>query len=87
MLRAIQLSRSCVSEAGKVAPKVGAVVARDGVVLGEAFRGEQAEHNTLMELIGPATDAAWKPQTEIFADKEHLAPGQRSITSALTMRW
>ena len=43
MLRAIELSRSCVSEAGKVAPKVGAVVARDGVVLGEAFRGEQAE--------------------------------------------
>lgn len=43
MLRAIQLSRSCVSEAGKVAPKVGAVVARDGVVLGEAFRGEQAK--------------------------------------------
>lgn len=42
MQRAIELSRSCVSEAGKVAPKVGAVVARDGVVLGEAFRGEQA---------------------------------------------
>jgi pyrimidine deaminase RibD-like protein len=42
MLRAIELSRSCVSEAGKVVPKVGAVVARDGVMLGEAFRGEQA---------------------------------------------
>lgn len=42
MLRAIHLSRNCVSEAGKVAPKVGAVVARGGVVLGEAFRGEDA---------------------------------------------
>ena len=40
MLRTIGLARRCVSESGKVSPKVGALVARDGVVIGTAFRGE-----------------------------------------------
>jgi pyrimidine deaminase RibD-like protein len=42
MERAIALARQCEREPGKVSPKVGAVVARDGVVVGEAFRGELA---------------------------------------------
>jgi pyrimidine deaminase RibD-like protein len=42
MERAVALARQCVSEEGKISPKVGAVVVRDGVVLGEAFRGELA---------------------------------------------
>ena len=42
MERAIVLARRCESESGKVSPRVGAVVARDGVVIGEAFRGELA---------------------------------------------
>lgn len=40
MQRAIHLARSSVSEEGRVSPKVGAVLARDGLVIGEAFRGE-----------------------------------------------
>lgn len=40
MLRAITLARKCRSEEGKVSPKVGAVVVRDGKVIGEAYRGE-----------------------------------------------
>ncbi len=39
-LRAIELARKCKSEHGRISPKVGAVVARDGRVIGEAFRGE-----------------------------------------------
>lgn len=40
MLRAVAQSRLCKSELGRVSPMVGAVVARDGRILGEAFRGE-----------------------------------------------
>ncbi len=42
MERAVARSRLSESEPGKVSPKVGAIVVRDGVVLGDAFRGETA---------------------------------------------
>lgn len=40
MLLAIDLARKCKGESGKVTPKVGAVVMRDGVIIGSAYRGE-----------------------------------------------
>ena len=43
-------------------------------------RERDAEHNTLMELIGPATDPTWKPETEIFADKEHISRSAMHLT-------
>ncbi len=53
MQLAVQLASQCVSEEGRVSPKVGAVVARDGVVLASAYRGEMkpGEHAeyTLLE--------------------------------------
>jgi hypothetical protein len=43
-------------------------------------RDRDAEHNTLMELIGPAAAATWTPETEVFADKEHIARSAMHLT-------
>lgn len=60
MQLAIELAAKCVSEEHKVSPKVGAVVARDGVVLAAAYRGElkAGEHAeyTLLERKLPGVD-------------------------------
>lgn len=60
MERAIALARLCESEPRRVSPKVGALVVRDGVLLGRAFRGElapgdHAEFTLLEKKLGAAT--------------------------------
>ena len=53
MLRAIAVARKCKSEPGKISPKVGAVITRNGLLISETFRGEMlpGEHAefTLLE--------------------------------------
>lgn len=60
MEQAIELARQCQSEEGRTSPKVGAIVARDGVVVGKAYRGEllpgqHAEYTLLEEKLADET--------------------------------
>jgi len=43
-------------------------------------KATDAEHNTLMELSGDPTKAAWTPKKEVFPDKEHIARASMHLT-------
>lgn len=43
-------------------------------------RDRDAEHNTLLELIGPSTTDTWQPKTEVFEDTAHIARSAMHLT-------
>lgn len=50
------------------------------VYAAKSGRAAAAEHNTLIELKGEPNAAAWKPEIEVFADKEHLTRSAMQLT-------
>ena len=95
MLRAIEQARSSFGKANKTDPRVGAVVAREGVLLGEAHRGEQAagEHAefTLLEkklpeetLAGSTLVTTWSPARRGPTPRSRMPTESSSAASA---RW
>ena len=50
------------------------------VYTAKAGMEEDAEHNTLMEVKGEANAPAWKPNIEVFEDKEHLTRSAMQLT-------
>ena len=50
------------------------------VYTARAGRAADAEHNTLIELKGEPTAGAWKPNVEVFEDKEHLTRSAGQLT-------
>jgi uncharacterized membrane protein YkoI len=46
----------------------------------KAGLARDSEHNVLIELAGDAAKIPWKPETEVFADKEHLTRSAMQLT-------
>jgi hypothetical protein len=51
-----------------------------GVYAAKNGRAADAEHNTLIEMKGEPNAAVWKPETEVFTDKEHLTRSAMQLT-------
>ena len=102
MEQAVALARQCVSEEGRISPKVGAVVVREGVVLGEAFRGElapgdHAEYTLSRPSSGTQrwrvrlSSRRWNPARRETAPRSHApkessTAGSHASSSACSIR-
>ena len=82
--RAIELSKNCKPEDGKIHPKVGAVIIKDNQIICEAYRGEidsgdHAEYTALikkcgqLDLTGATLIATLEPCTSRKHDKKPCA--------------
>jgi hypothetical protein len=50
------------------------------VYTAKAGIGQDAEHNTLIELKGEPNAASWNPNIEVFEDKKHLTRSAMQLT-------
>ena len=84
MARAIELAGRCTSEEGRVSPKVGAVIVKDGLEIASAYRGEvkigdHAEYTALVhkagdqDLTGATVYTTLEPCTARNAPKQPCA--------------
>lgn len=56
------------------------------VYTAKAGRHPDAEHSTLMELIGEAAVPQWQPKSEVFEDKAHIARSAMQLTIMQTTK-
>jgi len=94
--KSIEISRKCVSEEGKISPKVGAVLIKDNIILETAYRGEIKEGDhaeyTLLEKKLKSIDfsdtiliTTLEPCTIRGADKTSCA--ERIVNAGIKHVW
>lgn len=74
MLRAIDLSRKCRSEPGRISPKVGAIVARDNALTREAKRARKSKAAVARDAVARYLEDV-RDSRDAAAVKKH---GERS---------